>query len=232
MLPMFWQEDDETLEAPIADDVVDVLFALSCRTLPVDHAHALSQALRARAPWLAEPGSAIHTIHVAGSQNGWERPTHGGDQQLQLSRRTKLCIRVPRDRVAALKDALQEQQLDVAGSSLRIGTGKTRPLSREGTLFARYVAGPPGADEPAFLRWAADELAALDIRMRKALSGKATTLGTPDGPIETRSLMLAGLKPEESIRLQQRGLGPYQSMGCGIFLPHKGIDAVHKPTQG
>jgi CRISPR/Cas system CSM-associated protein Csm4 (group 5 of RAMP superfamily) len=41
--------------------------------------------------------------------------------------------------------------------------------------------------------------------------------------------MLADLKPEESLRLQQQGLGPHRLMGCGIFIPHKGIDAVHKP---
>jgi len=38
--------------------------------------------------------------------------------------------------------------------------------------------------------------------------------------------MLAELSLEESVRLQQRGLGSHRSMGCGIFLPHKGISAV------
>ncbi|MDH3609566.1 MAG: hypothetical protein OEQ24_10045 [Gammaproteobacteria bacterium] len=42
----------------------------------------------------------------------------------------------------------------------------------------------------------------------------------------TRSLMIDGLKIEESIYLQQRGLGEGRLVGCGLFMPHKGIEAV------
>lgn len=225
---MFWQEDDDNTETRVPDDVVDMLFALECRSIPVDHAHALAQALLQAAPWLSEADVGIQSIHVAGSQNGWERPEHGSGQQLHLSRRTKLCIRVPKQSIAELKSALEGKTLDVAGSALRIGAGKQRLLSRDGTLFARYVAGPAGLDEDGFLRWAADELATLGVRVRKALCGKTTAIDSPDGPIEARSLMLADLTQDESILLQQRGLGPYRQLGCGIFIPHKGIDAVHK----
>ena len=31
---------------------------------------------------------------------------------------------------------------------------------------------------------------------------------------------------EESVRIQQEGIGDMRTMGCGIFIPHKGIDAV------
>jgi CRISPR-associated protein Cas6 len=227
---MYWQEDDDTPEITLPDAVVDVLFALECRAIPVDHCHALSAALLRAAPWLADTGCGIHSIHVAGSQNGWERPSHGGDQALLLSRRTKLAIRVPRERVDALKAALEGERFDVGGAALRVGSGKPKPLGKEGTLFARYVAGPADLDEEAFLRWAADELAALDIRMRKALCGKATPLATPAQPIMTRSLMVASLSAEESVRLQERGLGPHRVMGCGLFIPHKGIDAVQKSS--
>ena len=225
---MFWQEDEDSTETLVPDDVVDMLFALECRSIPVDHAHALAQALLQAAPWLNEADVGVHSIHVAGSQNGWERPEHGSAQQLHLSRRTKLCIRVPKQFVAELKSALEGQTVDVAGSALRIGVGKQRLLSRDGTLFARYVAAPAGLDEDGFLRWAADELATLGVRVRKALCGKSTSIDSPDGPIETRSLMLADLTQDESIQLQQRGLGPYRQLGCGIFIPHKGIEAVQK----
>jgi hypothetical protein len=62
--------------------------------------------------------------------------------------------------------------------------------------------------------------------VRKALCGKATPLATPNGMVHTRSLMLADLSVEESVRLQQHGLGPHRELGCGIFIPHKGVDAV------
>jgi hypothetical protein len=81
-------------------------------------------------------------------------------------------------------------------------------------------------DENRFLEWVAGELQAMGIRIKKALCGKSLSLATSDGPIHTRSLMLADLKREDSLRLQQEGLGPHRKLGCGLFIPHKGIKAV------
>jgi len=229
---MFWQEDNREAAFQIPDDIVDVLFAVVCRRLPVDHAYALSAALERTVPWIAEDASgvAVHTIHVAGSQNGWERPDHGTDQHLILSRRTKLTIRVPRQHTAALMADLEGETLDVAGCPLTIGPGKIRRLSKETTLLARYVADVPGATEEGFLDWVAQALSDQGIRVRKALCGKMTLLTTPGGLLHTRSLMLSDLSPGESVRLQQQGLGRHGKMGCGIFIPHKGIEAIGKAT--
>jgi len=38
--------------------------------------------------------------------------------------------------------------------------------------------------------------------------------------------MIADLSKKESIRLQEEGVGDQRLYGCGIFLPHKSIDAV------
>jgi CRISPR-associated protein Cas6 len=146
-----------------------------------------------------------------------------------------LTLRVPRHRVAELLRDLPGAKLDLGGERLVVGAGKTKPLSTETTLFSRYVALDLAAhaseDEGAFLETAARALAEMDIRVRKAVCGKTNRLATPDGFMTTRSLMLAGLTPDESIRLQQRGLGHHLLLGCGIFIPHKGIDSV-KPSQG
>jgi hypothetical protein len=83
-------------------------------------------------------------------------------------------------------------------------------------------------DEHRFLQRVVDELRSRGIRVRKAMCGKTQSIDTPDGPIATRSLMLADLDPEESVQIQQEGLGPLRDKGCGIFLPHKGIEAVKK----
>lgn len=230
---MFWQDDDKQ-EIEVTDDVVDLLFHIECRTLPVDHAYDLSQALLRVTPWLTDDERiGVHTVHLAGSQNGWERPDPALGQTLQLSRRTKLTIRVPREHMDRLQSELVGATLDIAGNPLTIGAAKTRTLSRQGTIFARYVVLEAGEDqdEHRFLSRAADRLTAREIRMRKALCGKTALLQTPDGPIATRSLMLADLKPEESLRLQQEGLGPLRHMGCGIFIPHKGIEAVKKSVE-
>jgi CRISPR-associated protein Cas6 len=226
---VFWQEDDSENLNAVPDDVVDVLFSIDCKRLPVDHAFALSAALKDALPWIAEdPAIGVHTVHVAGSQNGWERPEHGTDRHLIVSRRTKLTLRVPKAHMDDLIEDLKGKTLDVAGCPLTVGEGKPRPLSKETTLFARYVVVRRRDDEDGFLAWAAEELNGLGIRIRKALCGKETPITTPSGILHTRSLMLADLSPLEAMRLQEQGLGPYRDLGCGIFIPHKGIDAVKK----
>ncbi|MFD2110443.1 type I-MYXAN CRISPR-associated protein Cas6/Cmx6 [Thiorhodococcus fuscus] len=229
---MFWNEDESPEPDATTDDTLDILFSIDCKSIPVDHAYLLEQAVRDLVPWIAEePGMAIHSIHVAGSQNGWERPEHGRDTLLMLSRRTKLTIRAPGRRVKDLMEQLQGARMDLAGHPLTIETGKIKPLSRETTLFSRHVTFNDDSapiDEERFLETAARELERIDIHIRKALCGKTLSLATERGAIHTRSLMLAGLTREESLRLQARGLGQHPLMGCGIFIPHKGIDSIKK----
>lgn len=226
---MFWSQDESPESVAVPDDVVDVLFALDCRALPVDNAHALSDALSRALPGLDEiPGAAVHPLFVAGSQNGWERPEHGTDSQIQLSRRTKLTLRLPTDEASRLVAQLPGTRIDVNGFPLTIGNGKIKSLSRETTLFSRFVVCDPGQDEDLFLESAARSLAEMGIRVRKALCGRFTPLAGPSGSIHTRSLMLADLSLEESFLLQRQGLGPNRLMGCGLFVPHKGIEAVAK----
>lgn len=229
---LYWNDEERPDEVRAPDDIVDILFKIECKQIPVDHAHLLASALRVALPWIGEePRLAIHTVHVAGSQNGWERPEHDTRSCLITSRRTKLTLRAPNYRAVDLLRTLPGTTLDLDGHHLTVGQGKIKPLSTETTLFARYVAleSARESDEAAFLAAAAQALATLEIRVRKALCGKAHPIATPEGPIATRSLMLAGLTPHESIRLQQHGLGQHPLLGCGIFIPHKGIDAI-KPT--
>ncbi|MBK5970683.1 MULTISPECIES: type I-MYXAN CRISPR-associated protein Cas6/Cmx6 [Thiorhodovibrio] len=232
MTETYWQEESPEQPPSVTDDVVDVLFSLKCRSLPVDHAESLAQALLSAAPWISEePCCGIHSIHVAGSQNGWQRPDADAGQPLILSRRTKLGIRVPKGRVPELRAALEHRDFDIAGNNLHLETGKERALSRETTIFSRYVCCKDSDSENDFLAWTVAALAELDIKIRKALCGKAVKLNTSTGQLPTRSLMLADLSLEESVRLQQQGLGPHRELGCGLFIPHKGIEAAG-PTKG
>ena len=77
------EEGDAVVEDAAPADIVDVVFAISGRSLPVDHAYALSQAIATALPWFAdEPGAGLHTIHGAASGSGWMRP-EGADALLQ-----------------------------------------------------------------------------------------------------------------------------------------------------
>lgn len=225
---MFWQDENPGERQSVTNDIMDLSFNLECRHLPVDHAYALSTALRQALPWLdEEPLAAIHLIYAAGSQNGWTRPRHSPDELLHLSHRTRLTLRLPQPRLAEAEQ-LTGTALDIAGHPLTLGKSQRRPLSRLGTLFARHIACDPEQPEEEFLQGTARELALIGVRIRKALCGMGIALYTPDGPLFTRSLMLADLPFEESLRLQQQGTGHHRLMGCGIFIPHKDIDPVNK----
>jgi CRISPR-associated protein Cas6 len=228
---MFWQEDGKPKAYEVPDDIVDLVFDISCRELPVDHAHDLSNAIRAHLPHIEDDERfAVHAIHLAGSQNGWERPDPRLGQNLMLSRRTKLTLRVPKERITEVEAALEGAELDIAGYTLTIGKAKQKKLSSQGTIFSRHVVLEPGEelDENAFLKRIVSRLDERGIRVKKALCGKTAEVAGPEGPIRTRSIMIAGLTAEESVQMQQEGLGPLRHMGCGIFIPHKGIDAVKK----
>lgn len=228
---MFWQEDDKPKAFEVPDDIVDLVFDIQCRELPVDHQRDLAEALRRHLPDLADDERiGVHSIHTAGSQNGWERPDPNLGQRLVPSRRTKLRIRVPSERIDEIQRALDGVDLDIDGCRLTIGKAKEKPLSTQGTVFARHVVLEAGeaSDENAFMHRVVGQLAERGIRVKKALCGKTNRLRGVDGPVETRSLMIAGLSPEEAVELQQRGVGPLRHMGCGIFIPHKGIDPVRK----
>lgn len=228
---MFWQEDDKPKSYQVPDDIVDLMFDIQCRELPVDHQYALSRALMDRLPEIEQDDRfGVHSIHLAGSQNGWERPDPDLGQRLILSRRTKLTVRLPNELSERVQDALRGAALEIDGCALTIGKAKRKSLSSQGTIFSRYLVLERGedADENAFLQRVASDLASHGIRIKKALCGMTTTIAGPQGPLQTRSIMIAGLAAEESVAIQQRGIGPMRFMGCGIFIPHKGIDAVKK----
>ncbi|HPQ94559.1 MAG: type I-MYXAN CRISPR-associated protein Cas6/Cmx6 [Thiothrix sp.] len=228
---MFWQEDeDKTLPDAVPDAVLDVSFAIRCKRLPLDHAWALSQAIRQALPWFAdEPLAGVHTIHVAESGNGWQRPEDDG-QFLIPSRRTRLLIRIPKHRHPALM-TLSGQTLAIAGQTLVVGDSRDKPFINAPVLFARYVLSAVEEEEPAFLARMAAEIRnrTEGFKVRKMLCGKSHALYTPEGMQHTRHLMIADLDNAVSIRLQQCGLGGGQQLGCGLLLPHKGIKTL-KPA--
>jgi CRISPR-associated protein Cas6 len=227
---MYWQETEKEKHGGWPDDVVDLLFPITSSYLPVDHVFALGQAVTQVLSWLPqEKGAGVHPVQVAISAHGWERPA-GADDLLHLSKRTRLMIRVPRHRIADAR-SLVGCRLDIRGQPLTItAEPAVRRLLPHPTLYSRHVA-LDAEDEQGFLRSAAQELEMMDIVVRRMLPGKTAVLGTTEGSLTTRSLMVTDLTAEESIRLQQRGLGPCRYFGCGLFIPYKGIKSVSRQSQ-
>lgn len=231
---MFWEEEkDENSPYVVPDDVVDLIYHIKCRSLPLDHAHSFSRAVIEKLDWIVtEPQAGIHLIHGAESGNGWMRPDDTENQLLHLSHRARMMLRVPRHRIEAAEQ-LTGETLDIDGHALEVGKAKIKLFSTLPTQFSRYIVIPESIsadDEEAFMGYVAAEIAALDIKVRKMLCGRAHCFRLPEGSVNTRSIMLADLEVEEAVALQQSGVGDQQSMGFGLFIPHKGVRAVHEMT--
>jgi CRISPR-associated protein Cas6 len=219
---MFWQEEIDEQQYVVPENVVDLIFKIRCSRLPIDHAWALSEAIHQALPWFGEERQAgLHLIHGAESGNGWERPSDG-EETLYLSRRTPLILRLPK---AYVEDAmaLSGMTLDVAGNELQIGEAHTRFLSMATTLYSRHVVTKEALTEDEFLQSAVESLKALDLRFKKVLCGKGTRFASPEGQIQTSSLMVAGLSLDDAITLQEIGIGPLRDRGFGLFVPHKTV---------
>lgn len=222
----YWKEETDQKSFLIPDEVIDLSFNIECKSLPLDHASALSCALISAAPWLeTEQYSAIHLIHGAESGNGWMRPDNAENEILHLSRRARFTLRIHRRNITRAKDLIG-RDFDIDGHQLRLRDFKQQLLVPQTTIFARYVAAPPELSEDAFLDSLAPQIQRMGITIKKMIEGRQHAIALGDHTIITRSLMLSDLDKEESIALQQNGLGDKQLFGLGIFLPHKGIAAV------
>ena len=224
---MFWQ-DDEQNKAPyqVPDDVVDLSFRIRCPTLPLDHAYSLACALQEALPWLVDEARAgVHLIHGAESGNGWYRPEDSESALLHLPQRARMMLRMPKERIGSARE-LEGAELDIDGHKLSVGPADVKELSSLSTLFSRYVAVEQSADEEAFLARVLEAFTALGLDVRKLMCGREHCFQTPDGTIRTRTVMVADLEPEQSVLLQQEGIGRGRKMGFGLFIPHKGIKPV------
>lgn len=201
-----------------APAMVEVAFALLGRELPRDHHLALAEALCAALPWLAaEDASAVRMVRLV----------PGSAARALLSPRSRLILRVPRERSAALA-GLEGASLDVDGCVLVLGAPQPRELMPHGTLHAAFVdAG--GADEEAFLVAVARDLERLDVGC-EAVCGRALERRGPGGPLRGFALMLHGLRRSAALRVLERGIGAHRLLGCGVFVPHRSAAAVGEPA--
>lgn len=189
-------------------------FEIEGRDVPRDHATALWRALARALPWLAgDETIAIFPLRA------W--PVGGG--RLAINRRSRLMLRLPASRVRDAL-ALSGAAIEIEGAALAVGRAMTRALIPHGTLYAHRVAAVED-DEIAFMQAVARGLEQLGIR-GDFICGKRSSVRGESGELPGFSLMLTGLRPAASVRVQTAGLGPHRKLGFGIFVPHRSTAAV------
>lgn len=209
-----WPENKPDAYTP---HMIDLQFDLVGTTIPADNAQMLADALQCLLPWLNDDSS-TGIQHLKGAE------TNSGDASLNINRRTKLFIRVPKARVDDMQK-LVGQVLDLAGHPLQIGSFKAREFSPFSNIYAHFV-DTGSATEEQFVQ---DVMRELDghFQLRCGfICGRPQTLQSTSGPLHGYSLMLHDVPPHKSLQLQDEGMGRNRLLGCGIFIPHRSIAPV------
>lgn len=208
--------------------MIDLSFPLLGPLLPCDHGYELYAALSRILPALHHDELPCRIAPVRG--------TYAGDGLLHLDARySRLRLRLALDTIPHVLP-LAGKALEVGGHRVRLGVPQASALVSAPALAARLVtisiAHAARAPEVAeFLDAARRRLDALGI------AGEAGIPLVETGPhagkprrrilrIRQRKVVgfamrVTGLTAEQSIALQENGLGGRSKMGCGFFLPVK-----------
>jgi CRISPR-associated protein Cas6 len=187
---------------------VDLVFHLRGTTLPVDHGYALYAALSRLVPEL-------HGAQAMGVQP--IRGTYSGNGLLHLMTFSQLILCLPDDQIRIYLK-LAGKRLDIDGHPLQVGVPNTRALRPAATLRARLVTIKGFLEDEPFLEAAGRQLQSLNVA-GEVLLGERRTFRVKEKQVVGFESVITGLTAEESLILQERGLGGRRRMGCGIFVP-------------
>lgn len=190
-----------------------MVFDLDGGTLPASYRFSLWVALLRQVPRLAEE-KLVGVLPLRSTVNS---------QGMLLAKRAKLVMRMPATLAESAASSLTGQQLDIGGSTMRLGDVKKRPIQPYPTIHAQLVTG--SSDEVLFVEDIRNQMRELGVT-GKLICGKRLTVTGGQTPIHGYSLVLHDLKPDASLQLQYAGLGDDRQFGCGIFVPYKVITGL------
>lgn len=208
---------------------LDFCFALTGRSVPLDHGYVLYSALSTRLPKLH--GVRWLGVHPLAGQRT-------DDDRLVLHARPELRLRVPVEHIPTVLP-LVGVTLDVSGHPLMVGAPTVRALNPSSSLDARLVVikitnlerrhnseidrdAIDGQQlEISFLAEARRQLERLKAVGQISLMGRRR-IRVAGRSVVGFSVRVIGLSEADSVRLQEEGLGGKRTMGCGIFRPTRG----------
>jgi len=199
------------------------------QSVPRDHGYALYGAICRAAPGLHEaPWLGVH-------------PLGGklvGDATLALGGGAHLRLRLPPERIVDVL-SLAGARLDVGGASLLLGAPQVHALEPVASLDARLVAikltDAPHRTHPELARETLD-VVAFAQRYTREIKRQLAEIGI-EAPFELRgrrslavggrrvvgySVRVGGLTADQSLALQEKGIGGKRRMGCGMFRATRG----------
>ena len=197
---------------------IDLTFAVQgTQPIPADHGYALYGAISRLLPEVhQENGIAVHPI----------RGQSIGDRRMQLMPWSALALRVEDGKVAPLL-TLAGKSLDLNGAKLRVGVPVVRALIPATAVRSRLVIIKVAHTDAHSLtaelfttaaRKQLDELGTAREAVLTVPPDRRRTMALKHKEIVGYEVIVEGLTAEESITLQERGIGGKRHMGCGVFV--------------
>ncbi len=198
---------------------IDLAFELSGTTIPLDYGYALFGAISRLVPGIhGDRRVGVHPI----------RGIHLEPRRLTLVPQSRLRLRLPSEEIAPYL-ALAGAALDLDGARLRVGIPHVESLRPAANLSSRIVTIGHRKEPEAVVESLGRQLSELGISAEPGFvpSPHPDHEGEPSRRVVRIKgkrivgypVLLNGLTAEESLRLQEQGLGSHRRMGCGIFVP-------------
>ncbi|MEN3336160.1 MAG: hypothetical protein V7641_5525 [Blastocatellia bacterium] len=187
---------------------VELRFPLMGVALPCDHGQAMFRAISRLIPEAASAGWLLVKDVRSVRQSSIAIPN---------VLPARLRMRLPQSRVSLMLE-LAHRRLQVGSHPVRLGTPEISLLRPCSSLYAKCVVINGCATAGAFLDalvWRLDEMGIADEidigPQRRFRAGRRSVIGF--------ALTLHDLSEENSIALQEQGLGNHRHLGCGFFVP-------------
>ncbi len=139
-------------------------------------------------------------------------------------------VRLPSDQIGEVLP-LSGRTLMVGDHPIHLGVPTVTPLRPTPLLAAKVVTYKHAIDPNRFLDVTQQRLNAMSIqgepgiplieRGERAGQPRRQILRIKGRKVIGSALQVAGLTAEESLRLQEQGLGGRCRMGCGFFVPYQ-----------
>lgn len=185
----------------------------STSAIAVDHGyHVYAGLSKVLAPLHSANGIGVHPI----------RGRQIGDRMLQIMPWSSLRIRTPQEHIGVMV-GLAGRTISVGDCQVRLGVPKVLALEPATGLRSRIVTIKGMLDAEAFAQAVRRQLNAAEIGERVQLTiGKRRTIRIRDKEVVGFEVILEGLTADESIKIQEHGIGGRRHMGCGVFVLSNG----------
>jgi CRISPR-associated protein Cas6 len=199
---------------------IEVAFLVKGELIPTDHAYPLYSALSHCVREFHDEDAGFRFAPISGK--------HATKGTIHVGEGARLRVRLPADQIARILP-LAGRTLDLGSHRITLRTPNVLPLVPASIVVARFVTFKNSTEPEKFLsvaRWKLDELK-VEGEPGIPLIEQGERAGEPHRHVlRIKGIRMvgyapqvAGLTADESLRLQEQGLGGRRRMGCGFFVP-------------